>query len=213
MRGFPVAQKFLGEGVDTAITTYLLETSSRWASVCIVSKDVDFVPPVLALRRRGKRVFCAVEDAASVSALVRVCQSSFRINTEFLACDFALYRLLVPGGGFDRVCATLSHEPGVVFGIHRHPRRHREFMRSDSHVELWLKHSGAEHEAERVRKVVEVELDAIPEIASLRQWETRNDQLLVMDLRGSDLLYEGLDRHRNACDGSEWLNWEKPIEP
>jgi hypothetical protein len=114
--GHPQQQRSGSEkGVDTSITTYLLETAGRWQSVCIVSKDVDFVPPVRALRRHGKQVYCAVEESAPVSALVRSCQSSFPINVAFLACDFALHEFLAPEGALDRLALVLANEATIKF--------------------------------------------------------------------------------------------------
>jgi len=72
------------KGVDTSITTYLLETADRWESVCIISGDADFVPPVRSLKRRGKRVFCAVEPGSEHRDLTQVCTSHFELNIDWL---------------------------------------------------------------------------------------------------------------------------------
>jgi uncharacterized LabA/DUF88 family protein len=86
------------KGVDTSITSYLWETSDRWASACIVSGDGDFVPPARSLKRRGKRVFCAVEPGSSRKDLVQVCTSHVELITDFLRRDLAAFHALRPRG-------------------------------------------------------------------------------------------------------------------
>jgi hypothetical protein len=199
------------KGVDTTITTYLLETSGRWQSVCIVSKDVDFVPPVLALRRHGKRVFCAVEESASVSALVRACQSSFPIDVGFLACDFALHEFLAPTGALDRIATVLSGEQPLRFRIRRVPHHHRQFLRNDRHIEIGIQHAGGSAEALRVRNLIEPELCGVPGLDALIEWDARNDEVLCLNLRGPDLLFEASIRHPGAYAGAAWLQWEGSI--
>ncbi|HEY3237575.1 MAG TPA: NYN domain-containing protein, partial [Polyangiaceae bacterium] len=81
------------KGIDTSITTYLLETADRWDSVCLFSQDVDYVPPVLALRRRGKMVFAACSRSDRATALLRACQSHFPLDLSFLLADIQLWSL------------------------------------------------------------------------------------------------------------------------
>lgn len=198
------------KGVDTSITTYLLETSDRWESVCIVSKDVDFVPPVEALRRRGKRVFCAVEEAASVSALVRACQSSYHINVEFLKIDLAWHEFFAGSGALDRMVTTLEREADVEVRVQTVSRTHRKFMRNDRHFEIGVRHRGAESEA-MVRKIVNSELRTLPTLAATVEWEARSSELLFLHLSGSELLQEGLRRHFSVCAGARWVQFQGSI--
>ncbi len=89
------------KGIDTAITTYLFETREHWTTLCIFSRDVDFVPPVESLRRRGKRVFVACEASDESRPLVQVCQNHFILDQGFLRADLRLFRLLREGGWLD----------------------------------------------------------------------------------------------------------------
>ena len=81
------------KGVDTAITTYLLETSDRWDSVCIVSGDADFVPPVRTLKRKGKQVFCAVDPGGGMRDLAQVCTSHYASTSNFSSATSSVLRL------------------------------------------------------------------------------------------------------------------------
>jgi hypothetical protein len=97
------------KGIDTAITTHLLDTADRWESACIVSNDVDFVPPVVSLRRRGKRVFCAVNDFSrdqAGTALVQACQSHFILGEKHLLSDYRAFIMCRHGGNLDRMVDT-----------------------------------------------------------------------------------------------------------
>lgn len=105
------------KGIDTSITTYLLETAERWESTCIVARDVDYVPPVLALRRKGKSVFVASEPSDAPTALTRACQSFFALDGEFLKNDLAVYRLARSGGMFDELVKELNQPPTACFRI------------------------------------------------------------------------------------------------
>jgi hypothetical protein len=87
------------KGVDTSITTYLLETSEKWESVIIASSDVDYVPPVRSLKRRGKQVFCLVEPEASTKDLAQVCTSHRELDVRFVVHDAKTMEILRKGGG------------------------------------------------------------------------------------------------------------------
>jgi uncharacterized LabA/DUF88 family protein len=102
------------KGVDTSITTYLLETTDRWESACIISGDVDFVPPVRSLKRRGKRVFCAVEPGSEHRDLTQVCTSHFELNLDFLKKDLKRFEILKPGGRLDIELENLRTAGGTV---------------------------------------------------------------------------------------------------
>lgn len=91
------------KGVDTSMVTYLFETSDHWRDLVLFTNDADFVPPVQALRRRGKRVFVAAIDTAGTSALKRSAQRFIPIPTQFLASDLAVFKFVQPGGGLDDV--------------------------------------------------------------------------------------------------------------
>jgi uncharacterized LabA/DUF88 family protein len=102
------------KGVDTSITTYLLETADRWESACIISGDVDFVPPVRSLKRRGKRVFCAVQPGSEHRDLTQVCTSHFELNLDFLKKDLKRFEILKPSGGLDSELENLRTAGGTV---------------------------------------------------------------------------------------------------
>lgn len=192
------------KGVDTTITTYLLETASRWDSVCIFSRDVDFVPPVLSLRRLGKKVFCAVEDVLSASALVRACQSAFDLSIDFLQHDFALNRFLSPAGDLDRIVGALMKEQ-VTFVVELLSEAHRAFMRTSRRLDVVIGHAGGAPEEERIRGLVEGQLAALGVDSPILDWERRNDTILILYLKGPDLLFEGLSRHANLLNDALWL--------
>lgn len=99
----PGATSAAEKGVDTAVTTYLYETVDHWQSCCIVSDDADFVPPVQALRRRGKIVFALVSGKRDDDALARATQRAYRIDGEFLHADFYLSTMYARGGRLDEM--------------------------------------------------------------------------------------------------------------
>ena len=76
------------KGVDVAITTFMFETADHWSSVCIVSDDADFVPAIYSLKRRGKKVFCAVSPRASLQ-IVQVSTSHYKLCLPFIDADFS----------------------------------------------------------------------------------------------------------------------------
>lgn len=191
------------KGVDTTITTYLLETAPRWDSVCIFSRDVDFVPPVLSLRRLGKKVFCAVEDVASASALVRACQSAFALDIDFLHHDFALNRFFTPGGDLDQIVGALVGE-SVTFVVEPLSEAHRAFMRTSRRLDVVIGHAGGAPEEARLRGLVEGQLASLRADSPILAWERRNDTILILYLQGPDLLFEGLSRHADLLDGATW---------
>jgi len=110
------------KGVDTSMVTYLYESVERWERAVLFTNDADFVPPILALRRRGKRVFVAAADATASAALKRASQTFFPLRPSVVATDFAMYEMLRPGGGFDRVLAfcKTQYRPGagIAFSTH-----------------------------------------------------------------------------------------------
>lgn len=83
------------------MVTYLYEAVEQWDKAVLFTNDADFVPPILALRRRGKRVFVAAVDTIATGALKRASQTFFAIKPEFLSFDFKLFEFLQPGGAFD----------------------------------------------------------------------------------------------------------------
>jgi hypothetical protein len=192
------------KGLDTTITTYLLETSGRYNSVCIFSKDIDFVPPVMSLRRHGKRVFCATEETTPATALVRACQSHFALNHDFSQLDLALFRLFSPHGALDSICKRLATEEAAKkFKVWLISHQERAFMRSAVHFEIGISHAeGAEG---RLHSLLAPYLQAVPDLADLAQWEQRNPTLLILKFSGADILFEGVTRHWQAVAArAEW---------
>jgi uncharacterized LabA/DUF88 family protein len=96
------------KGIDTGITTYLFETSMGWQSVCLFTRDADFVPPILSLRRQGKQVFVANDQTQTGSGLVRSCQSAFPLDVQFLRRDRATFEFLRQDGGLDQLLQALA---------------------------------------------------------------------------------------------------------
>lgn len=191
------------KGVDTTITTYLLETAPRWESVCIFSRDVDFVPPVLSLRRLGKKAFCAVDDVASASALVRACQSAFALDIDFLHHDFALNRFFAPGGDLDRIVGVLIQE-SASFVVEPLSAAHRAFMQTSRRLDVVIGHTGGTSEEERIRRLVVGQLTSLGGDSPTLGWERRNDTILILHLQGPDLLFEGLSRHADLLGDALW---------
>lgn len=89
------------KGVDSAMIVHMFETAHRWESLAIFSRDVDFAPAVIALRRRGKQVYAVGEPGDAQSALSRAAQSFFTLPLTELLQDFALFVLCRPGGVLD----------------------------------------------------------------------------------------------------------------
>lgn len=181
------------KGLDTSIATYLLETSGRYNSVCIFSKDVDFVPPVLSLRRHGKRVFCAVDEDGPTTALVRACQSHFSLNVPFALSDFALFRCFSTGGTLDGICTVLADSDATQFRVWSVSHGTRAFMRDDAHFQIGIKH--AEGAASSLKAAINPHIDKVPGLPPLVHWDERNPTLLVLTFSGPDILFEGLGRH------------------
>lgn len=96
------------KGIDTSITTYLMETLESWQSVCLFSRDADYAPLVAALRRKGKIVYVAVLAEEQSTALVRVAQSTIPLNIEFIGRDLAVAKYLMPGGILDELVSALT---------------------------------------------------------------------------------------------------------
>lgn len=96
------------KGIDTTITTHLLETAERWGSACLFSTDVDFVPVVQSLRRRGKAIYSAALDENRTSALSRVSQSFLPLAVDYIKKDVACFSTLRPGGLLDELVARLE---------------------------------------------------------------------------------------------------------
>lgn len=94
------------KGIDVSMVVYLFESMDRWNSVALFTRDVDFVPAVWALRRRGKSVFVAGEASDARTALGRASQSFYQLNFEWLEEDRLACEMFRPGGGLDR-CVDL----------------------------------------------------------------------------------------------------------
>lgn len=89
------------KGVDSAMIVHMFETAGRWESLAILSRDVDFAPAVIALRRRGKQVYAVGEPGDSQTALGRAAQSFFALPLAMLLQDFGLFVLCRSGGVLD----------------------------------------------------------------------------------------------------------------
>lgn len=89
------------KGVDSAMIVHMFETSHRWEMLAIFSRDVDFAPAVIALRRRGKQVYAVGEPGDAQSALGRAAQSFFTLPLPTLLQDFGFFALCRPGGVLD----------------------------------------------------------------------------------------------------------------
>jgi hypothetical protein len=115
------------KGVDTAITSFLWETSERWHSVGIVSGDADFVPPARSLKHRGKTVFCLVEPGSARRDLVQVCTSHLELDVRFLQQDLRSLEVLRKGGNLDQEHQEVVRRFGACevtcFLGHSHPGR------------------------------------------------------------------------------------------
>lgn len=79
------------KGVDSAMIVHMFETSARWDSLAIFSRDVDFAPAVIALRRRGKQVYSVGEPGDAQGGLGRAAQSFFTLPLSAVLQDFALF--------------------------------------------------------------------------------------------------------------------------
>lgn len=90
------------KGIDTSIVVYLFETAERWDRAILFTNDSDFVPAVWALRRRGKRVYCASHSEDLSSPLVQACQHFLPLSPEFLLSDLALFEVLLPNSVLDQ---------------------------------------------------------------------------------------------------------------
>lgn len=89
------------KGVDSAMIVHMFETAERWESLAIFSRDVDFAPTVLALRRRGKQVYAVGEPGDEQSALSRAAQSFFELPLDAVLADFGLFVPCRSGGVLD----------------------------------------------------------------------------------------------------------------
>jgi uncharacterized LabA/DUF88 family protein len=107
------------KGVDSTMIVYMFETAERWDSLCIFSRDTDFVPAVWSLRRRGKQVYVAAEKADATTALGRASQSFFQVNSAFILRDFGSYLAFRSGGIVDDWIAGLSDNlaAGLNIGV------------------------------------------------------------------------------------------------
>lgn len=102
------------KGVDTSMVTYLYESLDQWTDAVLVTSDADFVPPIQALRRRGKRVFVAAVESEGSGALKRACQTFFAVPPDFLTRDMATFSILQPGGLLDKALGLLEERQGAA---------------------------------------------------------------------------------------------------
>jgi uncharacterized LabA/DUF88 family protein len=120
------------KGIDVSMVVYLFESMDRWNSVVLFTRDVDFVPAVWALRRRGKSVFVAGEPSDARTALGRASQSFYQLNFEWLEQDRLACEILRPGGALDRCVercvpqwnVSVLVDGGVWLRVERDPAKH-----------------------------------------------------------------------------------------
>lgn len=111
------------KGVDSTMIVYMFETSHQWQSVCLFSRDADFVPAVWALRRRGKRVLVAAEPQDSMTGLGRASQSFLTLALDYVLEDFGSFELLRKDGILDQWFAEVEfsgHPAGVILSGYDH---------------------------------------------------------------------------------------------
>lgn len=99
------------KGVDNAMTVYMFESAQQWASLCIFSRDVDFMPAIWALRRRGKQVFVAASAEDRQSAIGRASQHLFELAFDFIERDLHTYSIVRHKGAVDCVLENLQSRP------------------------------------------------------------------------------------------------------
>jgi len=177
------------KGIDTSICTYLLETVDSWQTVCIFSKDVDYVPLVWTLRRKGKRVLvCAGDRNESMSALVLASQSAHWIDREFLQREFYLYSLFCSNGIMTEIYDSVTNMKQletirVSVGL-------RQCVTQDScikygsnevvGIDIW--HGGHKDLAEEFSGLIKGCTSRFPHLANAFEWECRAN-LLCLNLR------------------------------
>jgi hypothetical protein len=176
------------KGVDTSMVTYLYEAADQWEEVFLFTNDADFVPPVQALRRRGKRVFVAAFETTSASALRRACQSFFPIPANFLDDDYALFRLLEPNGTFDQAL-------GIVQA--RYPGTH-VFSTDGGACPMYL----LQNEDGNIENAL---VNCLGAHASRVQWlsSTKGREGRIF-YRNNAQLGEAVRRHRDSFAGAHW---------
>jgi len=178
------------KGVDTSMVTYLYEALEQWTQAILFTNDADFVPPITALRRRGKRVFVASLPTPKVSALRRVSQSFFPIDAGLIERDFAAFRMLQPGGAFDRAFeAAAARYPGEVVQFSNDGPSCPMFLLKTRHPELEATLVGA----------LNIAADQVAWFDSSRGREGR------VFYPERHQLGTALQRHRDAFAGAKWL--------
>lgn len=159
------------KGIDTSITTYLMETLDSWQSACLFSRDADYAPLVAALRRKGKIVYVAVPAEERSTALVRVAQSTIPLNIGFVRRDVAVARYLMPGGILDELVSTLAGHDDLAFAVD---------VKAEASLSLGITHP--RDAASRVQEVMVAHLAKLNPLAHPIQIDQRNDRLLILKL-------------------------------
>lgn len=143
------------KGIDVSMVVYLFESMERWNNVCLFTRDVDFVPAVWALRRRGKGVFVAGEASDAASALGRASQSFFELDLDFTVRDRMACEVFRPGGRLDLLLDTLAANiPGCRVGVYLHDT-----------VSIEVPHARGE-----VPQIADLLKNAIPSMHGVRVW-------------------------------------------
>lgn len=184
------------KGVDTAIVVHLFETIDSWESAVIFSNDADYVPAVQALRRRGKRVYCASPPNPDDKArpLVQACQSFLPWDMQFLRADRALFEAVQPGAALDKVFS--------LDNIRSLPWKLR--LVGDAMATGCVGSPVAENLANEVFRAECPELCAISDLQLI--WVAdRQPSSAPTQLRASTSVWEGLRRNREqARAGTSW---------
>lgn len=159
------------KGIDTSITTYLMETLESWESVCLFSRDADYAPLVAALRRKGKMVYVAVPAEERATALVRVSQSTVALDMDFVRRDIAVSKYLMPDGILDELVASLTAEKDLNFTVDEH---------SEESLALGIVHpKGADA---GIQAVISSSLARAEAIGLRLRVQQRNDRFLIIAL-------------------------------
>ena len=169
------------KGIDTSITTYLMETLESWQSVCLFSRDADYAPLVAALRRKGKMVYVAVPADERATALVRVAQSTIPLNLEYLRRDVTAAQYLMPGGVLDELVSALAQHGDLAFTVD---------VKAEGSLSLGIIHpTGATSAVHQVVSAHLAKLDAIGQPIRIDQ---RNDRFLILKLERSEAVQRKL---------------------
>lgn len=171
------------KGIDTSITTYLMETLESWESLCLFSRDVDYAPLVAALRRKGKMVYVAVPADEKATALVRASQSTVTLDVSFVQRDLAVAKYLMPGGVLDELVGTLTAQENLAFAVDD---------RSEQTVSLGVTHPRGARPL--THSLIYPALKTLEGVGLSLHIDQRNDRLLIVPLARDEAVERKLAR-------------------